>query len=358
MPIAPWGGRRPASSPSTRRPRSSEMGEATGRRRVGRLPLRGLLASDFPAVGDWVALQPETARPMDGAAPSSPRSSRGGARSDDPPATCLRGAGAAGSPTSRSSPPTSTRAARRRPRPRPQPAPDRALPRGRLVERGHAGRRPQQGGRGDRPRGPARSPVSRPSPPASRSIARQRPDAATASAASLAHLRGRSDGRRPRARRASASRRSSTRCWAWNARRRRPSARTTRAAATRRRTASCSRCPAARCSSTRPGSAPSRSPGRDEGLASAFDDIEALAADCRFSDCRHDGEPGCAVRTALADGRLTRDRLESHRKLERELAHEARRADPRAAAQNRRRWKAISKSVSKHIERKYGGDPR
>ena len=93
--------------------------------------------------------------------------------------------------------------------------------------------------------------------------------------------------------------------------------------------------------------------GADDGLAPAFDDIESLAASCRFSDCRHDGEPGCAVQAALADGTLGRDRFESHRKLERELAHEARRADPVAAAEHRRKWRAISKSVEKHMDRKY-----
>jgi ribosome biogenesis GTPase len=98
--------------------------------------------------------------------------------------------------------------------------------------------------------------------------------------------------------------------------------------------------------------------GAADGLAPAFEDVEALAAQCRFSDCRHDGEPGCAVRAALADGRLTRDRLDSHRKLERELAHEARRSDPRAAAENRRRWKSIHKAVGRRMDSKYGEEWR
>lgn len=95
--------------------------------------------------------------------------------------------------------------------------------------------------------------------------------------------------------------------------------------------------------------------GAEEGLASAFDDIAALADVCRFRDCRHEGEPGCAVRDALADGTLSEERLASHRKLERELAFAERKGDPRAQAQERQRWKAISKSVEKHMERKYGG---
>ena len=56
------------------------------------------------------------------------------------------------------------------------------------------------------------------------------------------------------------------------------------------------------------------------GLAEAFQDITDLAAHCRFSDCRHETEPGCAVQAALADGTLPRERWDSYRALERELA--------------------------------------
>ena len=96
--------------------------------------------------------------------------------------------------------------------------------------------------------------------------------------------------------------------------------------------------------------------GADEGVDVAFDDVVDIAAACRFSDCRHDGEPGCAVRAALADGRLTEERLASHRKLEREIARAARQVDPRARAEHRRTWKLNSKSVNEHMERKYGAD--
>lgn len=68
----------------------------------------------------------------------------------------------------------------------------------------------------------------------------------------------------------------------------------------------------------------------DQGLAAAFDDVEALLQGCRFSDCGHGNEPGCALRAALADGRLSAARWQSYEKLKRELAHEARRADPQA----------------------------
>ena len=71
-----------------------------------------------------------------------------------------------------------------------------------------------------------------------------------------------------------------------------------------------------------------------DGLGSAFADIDELANGCRFSDCRHEREPGCAVNRAIADGSLPSERLDAQRKLEREAAKtEARRtAGSRAAA--------------------------
>lgn len=96
--------------------------------------------------------------------------------------------------------------------------------------------------------------------------------------------------------------------------------------------------------------------GADEGLDSAFDDVASLATGCRFSNCAHYGEPGCAVRAALADGRLSEDRLASHRKLEREIARAARDGDPRARAEHRRTWRITQKSVNEHMARKYGDE--
>jgi ribosome biogenesis GTPase / thiamine phosphate phosphatase len=71
----------------------------------------------------------------------------------------------------------------------------------------------------------------------------------------------------------------------------------------------------------------------DGDLDPVFADLEALAADCRFADCRHESEPGCAVRTALAAGELSPRRLDSWRRLRRELAWQARRRDARLAAE-------------------------
>jgi ribosome biogenesis GTPase len=96
--------------------------------------------------------------------------------------------------------------------------------------------------------------------------------------------------------------------------------------------------------------------GMSDGLDPAFADIAELALACRFSDCRHAGEPGCAIASALADGTLSEDRLASHRKLEREAAHVARSNDPLLRAEDRRKWKAIHVSVNAHMKRKYGSD--
>ena len=96
--------------------------------------------------------------------------------------------------------------------------------------------------------------------------------------------------------------------------------------------------------------------GADEGVDTAFDDITELALGCRFSDCRHQGEPGCAVRRAIDDLTLGEDRLASFRKLERELAFAERREDPRARAAEAKRWRQIHKDVGRHMDQKYGKD--
>jgi ribosome biogenesis GTPase / thiamine phosphate phosphatase len=71
-----------------------------------------------------------------------------------------------------------------------------------------------------------------------------------------------------------------------------------------------------------------------DGLEQTFDDVVALAAACRFGDCSHETEPGCAVREALRDGTLLRERFESWRKLQRELGRLERRIDARARAEH------------------------
>ena len=77
-------------------------------------------------------------------------------------------------------------------------------------------------------------------------------------------------------------------------------------------------------------------------LSAAFEDIEALAGDCRFRDCAHASEPGCAVLGAVDDGTLTLDRLRSWRKLQRELEAIAARTDHRLRIARKKRWKEIA----------------
>ena len=81
-----------------------------------------------------------------------------------------------------------------------------------------------------------------------------------------------------------------------------------------------------------------------DGFESTFDDIESLAATCRFADCAHESEPGCAVLEAERSGTLPSERLASYRKLQRELRALALRQDKRAAADERRRWRSLQRA--------------
>jgi ribosome biogenesis GTPase len=77
------------------------------------------------------------------------------------------------------------------------------------------------------------------------------------------------------------------------------------------------------------------------GLESTFDDILVLAARCRFADCAHGTEPGCAVRSALDDGSLEPARYAAYGKLQRELAYEARNRDESARLEHQRRLRRV-----------------
>lgn len=81
------------------------------------------------------------------------------------------------------------------------------------------------------------------------------------------------------------------------------------------------------------------------GLESAFPDVEALVARCRFGDCAHGDEPGCAIQEALADGTLEPSRLRSWHKLARELEHVRARRDAGARHERRQRMKKFAKHV-------------
>ena len=84
-----------------------------------------------------------------------------------------------------------------------------------------------------------------------------------------------------------------------------------------------------------------------EDLTDSFEDIQELAQACRFRDCAHAGEPGCAVEAAGLDPA----RLANYLKMQRELAHLERKVDPRLAKETRAKWKAIEKSVRHHPKR-------
>jgi ribosome biogenesis GTPase len=81
----------------------------------------------------------------------------------------------------------------------------------------------------------------------------------------------------------------------------------------------------------------------EEGLTRSFDDVECLARRCRFRDCAHATEPGCAVRTALQDGSLDSGRYAGYVKLKKELQHLERRKDQRARLAEKAKWKRITK---------------
>jgi ribosome biogenesis GTPase len=86
----------------------------------------------------------------------------------------------------------------------------------------------------------------------------------------------------------------------------------------------------------------------EAGVTAAFAEttaeVDLLAEGCRFRDCAHDKEPGCAVQAAVADGRLDSERWRSFQKLQRELAHTVRSEDPIARTAERKRWAAVTKA--------------
>jgi ribosome biogenesis GTPase len=93
----------------------------------------------------------------------------------------------------------------------------------------------------------------------------------------------------------------------------------------------------------------------DEGLDQAFPDIEELARGCRFRDCQHEEEPGCAVLEAVEAGDLDPERLRSLKKLRAEAAYEQRKTDPRARAAAVSEWKTAMKTLKHHPKYKDRG---
>ena len=83
----------------------------------------------------------------------------------------------------------------------------------------------------------------------------------------------------------------------------------------------------------------------EAGLDRAFPEIDDLAPGCRFGDCRHEGEPGCAVHAAVERHELSADRLDGYLRLRRELDHLERLREPGQQTGEKARWKAIHKNV-------------
>lgn len=85
-----------------------------------------------------------------------------------------------------------------------------------------------------------------------------------------------------------------------------------------------------------------------EGLPETFTEIVALAQQCRFHDCQHEHEPDCAIQHALATGQLDLKRFLNYQKLQREMNHLNRKQDQRANLAEKERWKKIHKSLRNH----------
>lgn len=91
-----------------------------------------------------------------------------------------------------------------------------------------------------------------------------------------------------------------------------------------------------------------------EAVRETFDDVEALAAGCHFTDCGHRSEPRCAVTAAVAAGKLDAARLHSYLRLQEELTVLARQQDERAQRDDKRRSKVATKALNKHLKTKRG----
>jgi ribosome biogenesis GTPase / thiamine phosphate phosphatase len=83
----------------------------------------------------------------------------------------------------------------------------------------------------------------------------------------------------------------------------------------------------------------------EEGISESFADIEEYTSGCRFRDCKHNNEPGCAIIAAIHAGELDENRFSSYKKLQKELAYIDRKVDKKAQSDEKRHWKNISKEI-------------
>ena len=99
--------------------------------------------------------------------------------------------------------------------------------------------------------------------------------------------------------------------------------------------------------------------GEGTGLDQTFEDVAAFASRCRYRDCSHRNEPGCAVQVALTSGNLAEERYASYQKLQREFAYLRRREDRQEQLKEKNRWKQIHKDVKRQKQfRERGGERR
>jgi len=91
----------------------------------------------------------------------------------------------------------------------------------------------------------------------------------------------------------------------------------------------------------------------EEGLSRMFEDIEKLVLECKFSDCKHESEPGCAVREAISKGQLEEDRFKSYRKLLNEIKYFERKQDKKAQLVEKKKWKKITSEAKKKSKEKF-----
>jgi ribosome biogenesis GTPase len=87
--------------------------------------------------------------------------------------------------------------------------------------------------------------------------------------------------------------------------------------------------------------------GDESAVEQTFEKLQEFSQACKFRDCTHTAEPGCAVLIALQDGRLERDEYDNHRKLLQEIGHANRQVDQRSATKEKKRWKQITQDVRK-----------
>jgi ribosome biogenesis GTPase len=91
--------------------------------------------------------------------------------------------------------------------------------------------------------------------------------------------------------------------------------------------------------------------GESSTVNETFDDIDELIAQCKFTNCRHETEPGCAVREALETGALDPGRFTGYQKLQKELGYLARKQDLRAQLREKERWKKLTARHKRNYKR-------